>query len=666
MARAERLAGHVVASAAADRHIHFHLPDSIKDMSPEQLAALTAGAQGAAAGAAAEAEEAAPADGGAEEAEEQGWIVAALRASGDADGLPTLGWEEIMEHSTAESLWVVVDGAVLDMTDFPEHPGGADIPAEYGGKDASEFWNSTHALLRNNLGMLQSRIVGLADGPPPAAAQGRTQPVQYTQQNWSGFVEWSHGLGDTMATPSSVEEVQEVVRGASKVRVLGRGYGFPAICDQSDPDGVMLSLLPNMSSVLDIDAESGTVTVEGGCTYRTLIDTLEGTGFALQNIQCPPQPTVAGGVATGSHGSSGMDPETGGARTLSSTADLVSALELVTADGELQHYTREDNAEIWDGLVTSVGLHGVVTKLALDLVPDFDIHNYGWARVPAEHFLEHWEDMLMHPDCDSFNAMVHHPFEFVAFGFQHFVPAGSLAQAPAVEATWYGEGETARVGNFGPFTLHGESGNNVVRWHEALTWLSDAKDAEFQVEIFVPLERAVDALRATWGMAAEYFGEVVDTATAVASGSAAGTGQLMNYHHVRVVKGNGQWLSPTSRDVLGIAFGLNKATPRERLLEEIGRAHPRTLSLPCPAGLSLLRIGACRVGGGVGAVRADIPHGQARHDVAAGLAGAVRREPGSLRGTGAAPRPHGQVHQRLHRGGAPDQLYHAYGLAPGS
>ena len=117
MARAERVAGHVSASAATSRHIHFHLPDSIKDMSPEQLAALTAGAQGAAAGAA-------PA-----EAEEQGWIVAALRAAGDADGLPTLGWEEIMEHSPAESLWVVVDGAVLDMTDFPEHPGGADIPA---------------------------------------------------------------------------------------------------------------------------------------------------------------------------------------------------------------------------------------------------------------------------------------------------------------------------------------------------------------------------------------------------------------------------------------------------------------------------------------------------------------------------------------------------------
>ena len=92
------------------------------------------------------------------------------------------------------------------------------------------------------------------------------------------------------------------------------------------------------------------------------------------------------------------------------------------------------------------------------------------------------------------------------------MPAGSLAAAPAVEPTWQGEGVAARGGGgpppaFGPFTLHGESGNNVVRWHQALTWLTDAKEAEFQVEYFVPLAQAVGALRAAWALAAERFGE---------------------------------------------------------------------------------------------------------------------------------------------------------------
>ena len=102
-----------------------------------------------------------------------------------------------------------------------------------GGKDASEFWNGTHALLKNAsaLGMLRPRIVGLADGPPPAAALGRTQPLQYARQNWSGFVEWSHGLGEEMATPASVAEVQAVVRGARKVLLaMGRRVIQTPLC----------------------------------------------------------------------------------------------------------------------------------------------------------------------------------------------------------------------------------------------------------------------------------------------------------------------------------------------------------------------------------------------------------------------------------------------------
>jgi hypothetical protein len=128
------------------------------------------------------------------------------------------------------------------------------------------------------------------------------------------------------------------------------------------------------------------------------------------------------------------------------------------------------------------------------------------------------------------------------------------------------------------------------------------------------------------------------------SGSAAGAGNLMNYHHVRVVKGNAQWLSPTSRDVLGIAFGLNKATPRARLLEEIGRARPPRLPSPAVPGRLVMPDAGCdgaesapstscfetpsprRAGGRVGAVPAHLSHGQAQHHAAAGLAGAVRRE----------------------------------------
>ena len=178
---------------------------------------------------------------------------------------------------------------------------------EYAGKDASEFWNEIHGHLKAEIfediatngdggwtGLeVFPEVVGVADGEPPLLAQGRAQPRRWAEKNWSGYVTWSHGHGLSMRTPSSVSEVQEIVRSFPKVRVLGRGHGFPAICDQSEEDGVMVGLLPNMGQVLEIDAVSRTVMVEGGCTYSELVEQLEGSGFALENTQSLSHITVA-------------------------------------------------------------------------------------------------------------------------------------------------------------------------------------------------------------------------------------------------------------------------------------------------------------------------------------------------------------------------------------
>ncbi|CAO1614841.1 unnamed protein product [Sympodiomycopsis kandeliae] len=50
---------------------------------------------------------------------------------------------EVKEHKTEESAWVIVDGAVYDVTEFlDDHPGGKKILLKNCGKDASEaFWN---------------------------------------------------------------------------------------------------------------------------------------------------------------------------------------------------------------------------------------------------------------------------------------------------------------------------------------------------------------------------------------------------------------------------------------------------------------------------------------------------------------------------------------------
>lgn len=48
-------------------------------------------------------------------------------------------WQEIHNHSTAESLWIVIDNKVYDVTEFQKtHPGSARPFLHFGGKDATE------------------------------------------------------------------------------------------------------------------------------------------------------------------------------------------------------------------------------------------------------------------------------------------------------------------------------------------------------------------------------------------------------------------------------------------------------------------------------------------------------------------------------------------------
>ncbi|KAI0600890.1 FMN-dependent dehydrogenase-domain-containing protein [Biscogniauxia sp. FL1348] len=53
--------------------------------------------------------------------------------------------EEVAKHTTAESCWVVLYGAVYDVTNFlPEHPGGSKIIMKLAGRDATEEYDPIH------------------------------------------------------------------------------------------------------------------------------------------------------------------------------------------------------------------------------------------------------------------------------------------------------------------------------------------------------------------------------------------------------------------------------------------------------------------------------------------------------------------------------------------
>ncbi|MER5185742.1 FAD-dependent oxidoreductase, partial [Streptomyces sp. NPDC002896] len=86
-------------------------------------------------------------------------------------------------------------------------------------------------------------------------------------------------------SPANVEEVQEVVRIASRYGVpmwtgsMSRNYGYGA-SEPRVPGSVIVSLR-RMNRVLEIDDESGTVIIEPGVTFFDLYNALREAGSRL-------------------------------------------------------------------------------------------------------------------------------------------------------------------------------------------------------------------------------------------------------------------------------------------------------------------------------------------------------------------------------------------------
>ncbi len=192
------------------------------------------------------------------------------------------------------------------------------------------------------------------------------------ETNWSGNHVY---LAERLLRPTTLEELAEIVGSADRVRALGSRHSFT---DLADTSGTLVSLA-GLPVEIEIDAGAGVVRVGGGVTYADLAARLHRRGWALAGMASLPHITVAGAVATGTHGSGDA---------VGSLASAVRALEMVGPDGQLR--TIRTGEPGYDAHVVSLGALGVVTHLVLEVEPTFevrqDVHlGLGWDDL-ADHF----------------------------------------------------------------------------------------------------------------------------------------------------------------------------------------------------------------------------------------------------------------------------------------
>ena len=167
---------------------------------------------------------------------------------------------------------------------------------------------------------------------------------------------------------------------------------FSAVAD-TVPGGRLVSTI-GMRRVLDVDAERGRVAVEPGITFAELGAALAAQNLALANYASLPHISVAGAMATSSHGSGAGNgilasmvleydivDSTGRVRTHS----LIDAREEDTSGS---NGTRApDKDEFHAGLV-SLGAAGIISRLVLQAVPQFKIKQCPYPSVPVSAMLD--------------------------------------------------------------------------------------------------------------------------------------------------------------------------------------------------------------------------------------------------------------------------------------
>ncbi|MFF1571478.1 FAD-binding protein [Leifsonia sp. NPDC058292] len=338
------------------------------------------------------------------------------------------------------------------------------------------------------------------------------------ERNWAGNFEY----GAPIAHPSTLSELRDAVVAAPSVRALGSRHTFN---DLADDDGLLVSTA-GLPSTVRIDEEARTVTVGGGARYGDLAQTLQQSGWALHNLASLPHISVAGAIATATHGSGDRN---------GNLASAVAGMRILRADGETVDLARGDAR--FAGAVVHLGALGVVTEVTLDIRPTFDVRQRLFERLPWDAVLGEFDRVTSAAYSVSLFTTWNEDAVSLAWlkerdgdptdSVDEFFGATALTAPRHMIPTMDVRNTTEQLGVYGP-------------WSERLAHFrfefTPSNGEEIQSEYLVPRANAVEAIRA-----------VRELAPLIAP--------LLQVSEIRTVAADDLWLSSAyDTDAVGLHF----------------------------------------------------------------------------------------------------------------
>ena len=191
--------------------------------------------------------------------------------------------------------------------------------------------------------------------------------------NWSGSVR----ADAAVRRPRTEDELCELVRSARSARPTGAGHSFMPLCASDD---VIVSL-EDMEGSLAVSPDRKTARIPAGWSIRRLTEALWAEGLALANQGDVNPQSLAGAMATGTHGTG---------RNLGNLATFARGFRLITADGTPAWCDANTRPDLFQAQRLSLGMFGIATEIECEVVPAFHlaerIEKRPWGEIRERYF----------------------------------------------------------------------------------------------------------------------------------------------------------------------------------------------------------------------------------------------------------------------------------------
>ncbi|KNY05837.1 FAD-binding protein [Microbacterium sp. GCS4] len=345
-----------------------------------------------------------------------------------------------------------------------------------------------------------------------------------SERNWAGNIEYRAAR---VEHPASPDQLQELLAQGGAVRMLGSRHSFNTL---ADTDGTLIAL-DRMPTVFEVSPERDAVRVSGALRYGDLAPLLDAEGLALANLASLPHISIAGAVATGTHGSGDA---------LGSLATAVRALTIMTPAGETRSLARGD--EDFDGAVVSLGALGAVIDVTLDVEPAYEVAQHVFEGPSWDAILRDFDEVTgIGTSVSIFSTWERTDVADQIWVKQRLPEAREITRADLFSRLDAQPAAVKRHPILGvdPVACT-EQGGEPGRWFERLPHFrlefTPSAGAELQSEYLVPRSDAVEAIQVVRTLA----GQIAP---------------LLLVNEIRTVRGDGLWLSSSyETDAVGIHF----------------------------------------------------------------------------------------------------------------